>query len=228
MKNTLQLTDQLKDNNNGSAPETIYRLLLDDYSTASFVSGVKTYFGTFKDIDGLFGYLRSDKNLAEDYENVLKAYYKSLSVENRIAKNVTHHEVPFLAQAKVLKTEAASLTNYEWEHRNTWRWPYIMRCDEANTIHLWLSCQGKYYRCIRANFTNLQYRTESDEYRQIGDMFWGYPGQIIVKNGNIENRLFVIEKQFTSKTEALTDHIGFSVKANPIFNSVLEDIFGNG
>ena len=102
MKNALQLTDQLKDNNNGTAPETIYRLLLDDYSTASFVSGVKTYFGTLRDIDGLFGYLRSDKNLAEDYESVLKAYCKSLRVEDCMAKSVSHHDVPFLAQAHEL------------------------------------------------------------------------------------------------------------------------------
>lgn len=39
-----------------------YRLLLDDYSAASFTSFSKEYFGTLKQLKGLFDDIRSEEN----------------------------------------------------------------------------------------------------------------------------------------------------------------------
>lgn len=43
-----------------------YRLLLDDYSSASFTSFSKEYFGTLDQLKGLFDDTRSDEDIAKD------------------------------------------------------------------------------------------------------------------------------------------------------------------
>ena len=44
-----------------------YRLLLDDYSAASFTSFDKDYFGTLEVIDGLFKAIREDEDTVSGY-----------------------------------------------------------------------------------------------------------------------------------------------------------------
>ena len=59
-------------------------------------------------------------------------------------------------------------------------------------------------------------------------MIWGYPGQIQGKIGNLHNQLFVAEKQFKSKTEALNNRMNFIANPDPDFSKILEDVFGDG
>ena len=42
-----------------------YRLLLDDYSAASFTSFDKDYFGTLEQIDGFFQAIKADEDMAK-------------------------------------------------------------------------------------------------------------------------------------------------------------------
>lgn len=77
-----------------------------------------------------------------------------------------------------------------------------MKCDTAESTHLWICCQRKYCRCILTKFTNLQYGTDEENYEPLGAMIWGYPGQIQGTVGNLHNQLFVIEKIFKTKAEA--------------------------
>ena len=51
-----------------------YRLLLDDYSAASFTSFDKDYFGTLEDIGGLFKAIREDEDTAERFQDILSVY----------------------------------------------------------------------------------------------------------------------------------------------------------
>lgn len=71
--------------------------------------------------------------------------------------NVAYRDVPFLVPAKVLGAETSVLTNYSWEHVNTWGCIYKMKCDKAESRHIWFSCHGSYTRCIQTRFTNLLY-----------------------------------------------------------------------
>ena len=112
---------------------------------------------------------------------------------------------------------------------NTWDWPYYMKCDKAESIHIWVSCHGQYCRCIQTAFSNLQYSTDRQGYESLGGMTWGYPGQIDGMPGEIiRNRLFVMEKTFPSRTEAIADMDSFQSSPDPDFSGILEDIFGDG
>ena len=59
-------------------------------------------------------------------------------------------------------------------------------------------------------------------------MIWGYPGQIQGTVGNLHNQLFVIEKIFKTKAEAISDLTNFKTNPDPDFSRILDDIFGDG
>lgn len=205
-----------------------YRLLLDDYSAASFTTFDKAYYGTLEQIGEFFNAIREDEKLAKRQEYILSIHDQYLAGNKKITHNVAYREVPFLVPAKVLGTAKSELSDYSWDHLNTWRWTYRMKCGIVVCDHIWFSCQGKYSRCIQANFTDLQYDGLLGKYEPLGDAFWGYPKQITGANGNLRNRLYVEEKVFKTKADALNDQIEFIHSPNPDFSSVLEDIFGDG
>lgn len=205
-----------------------YRLLLDDYSAAAFTSFDKDYFGTLEQIDEFFESIKADKKFAERQKYVLSIYEQYLAGNKSITHNVAYRDVPFLVPAKVLGTAKSELTDYSWEHLNTWRWPYDMKCDLVVSDHIWFSCYGKYTRCIKVDFTNLQYKVTLNKYEPLGDVIWGYPCQITGKNGNLRNRFYVVEKWFKNKAEAMNDQTKFKEYPDPDFSRVLDDIFGDG
>ncbi len=205
-----------------------YKLLLDDFSAASFTSFDKSYFGTQEQLKGFFDDLRSDEDTAERFRDILSTYDRYLSGEADITHNVAYREVPFLVPAKVLWELPSILTDYEWTHYNTWECPYYMKCDKAESNHIWFSCRGKYCRCNLTLFTNLQYGTSTENYKPLGGMIWGHPGQIWGDIGNLQNRLYVVEKWFPHKQDAYDDWITFRETPTPVFTSFLDDIFGDG
>ena len=205
-----------------------YRLLLDDFSAASFTSFSKSYFGTLEQMKGLFDYIRSDEDIAKRFSGILSVYDRYLAGETEITHGVAYQDVPFLVTAKLLWVETSVLTDYDWTHFNTWEWPYYMKCDKAESTHAWFSCRKKYCRCNLTQFTNLQYGTSKDDYEPLGRTFWGYPGQIQGEVGNLHNQLYVAEKWFDSKAEAFNDWMNFKQNHDPDFSSFLEDVFGDG
>lgn len=207
--------------------EKYYRLLLDDYSAASFTSFSKDYYGTLEQIAGLFEAIKQDAELVKRQKYILGIYERYLAGETKISHKVAYREVPFLVPAKVLGTETTVLLDYAWEHINTWGCPYLMKCDKAESTHIWFSCYRKYSRCIQVQFTNLQYENIDGRYEPLG-MIWGYPEQIAGNHGNLHNRLFVEEKVFKNKTEAMFDRQNFIHNPDPKFDEFLNDIFGDG
>lgn len=103
-----------------------------------------------------------------------------------------------------------------------------MKCDIVVCDHIWFSCCGKYSRCVQVDFTNLQYGNDIEGFKPLGDMIWGYPGQIIGSNGDLRSRLYVEEKVFKNKAEAFNDRIEFIHSPKPNFSKFLDDIFGDG
>lgn len=205
-----------------------YRLLLDDYSGASFTSFSKDYYGTLEQISSLFEAMKEDEEIADRQKYILGIYDRYIAGESKISHQVAYREVPFLVPAKVLGMETTVLENHAWEHTNTWGCPYLMKCDKAECTHIWFSCYGKYSRCIQVKFTNLQYENAVGDYAPLGSMIWGYPEQIAGRNGNLYNRLFVEEKVFKNKAETMNDRMNFIHSPDPQFDEFLNDIFGDG
>ena len=205
----------------------LYRLCLDDYSAASFTSFSKDYFGTLEDITSLINAIRSDKDFADRFPALISCFDRYVAGEKEITHNVAYREVPFLVRAKCLGVSTSYLKNHKWEHLNTWQWPYNMKCTEAKSTHIWISCRGTYARCVKTAFTNLEYENVMCKYVTPG-ITWGLPHQIETEGKTTFNRMFVVEKLFKNKAEALVDMQKFQIEADPDFAEVLNDIFGDG
>lgn len=205
-----------------------YRLLLDDYSAASFTSFDKAYFGTFEELDDFFAVLKEDEVTKKHQADILSAYDEYISGNKTVSHKATYRDVSFLVPAKVLGVETSVLTDYSWDHFNAWQCIYKMKCDKVESTHIWVSCRRRYIRCIQAKFTNLQCENILNKYEPLGDMIWGYPRQIVGSNGNLQNRLFVEEKVFKNKAEAYNNRKEFIHSPDPNFSSFLDDIFGDG
>lgn len=205
----------------------MYKLRLDDYSAASFTTFSKDYFGTLEDISAFIESLRSDEAFSETFADLILHFDRYMSGEKNITHIVAYREEPFLVRAKCLGTSTSYLKNHKWEHLNTWDWPYDMKCKEAKSTHVWLSCRGNYARCIRTEFNDLKYGNSALKYVTPGKS-WGFPHQIEVIGKTTYNRMFVIEKTFKNKKEALIDMQKFEIDPDPNFTEVLNDIFGDG
>lgn len=205
-----------------------HRLRLDDYSTASFTSFDKDYFGTLEDIDGLFEAIREDENTVDQFQDILSVYDQYLAGNRKVTHNVAYRDVPFLVPAKVLAVETSVLTDHSWEHVNTWDCIYQMKCDKAESKHIWFSCHGSYTRCIQTRFTNLLYESAAGSYVSHDGWMWGFPHQLEYEPPITESRLYVVEKSFKNKAEAMADRINFIQNPDSQFGNVLDDLFGDG
>lgn len=205
-----------------------YRLILDDYSAASFTSFSKDYFGKMEDIAGLFKAIREDDSIADSFKDLLSVYKLYLSGDKKVTHRVAYQEVPFLVPAKKLGSETTVLNNHTWNHTNTWGYIYEMRCEKAESTHIWLSCHGKYSRCIQTRFTNLEYMNPLGKHTSHGGRMWGFPHQLEYESPISESRLFVVEKFFKNKAETINDHLNFVHNPDPKFDSVVDDLFGDG
>ena len=47
-------------------------------------------------------------------------------------------------------------------------------------------------------------------------------------SNKVFNRLYVVEKCFKNKQEAVEDMNGFSIKPDPVYYEIINDIFGDG
>lgn len=207
----------------------LYRLQLDDFSAASFTSYGKDYFGTMEQIQSLFDYLRSGEDLAGKFEYILGVNDRYLAGEKEITHNVAYQEVPFLVPATVLREAKSVIRDHSWTHMNTWDCSYYMAFRKAENTHLWISCCGSFCRVIQAEFEGLLYGIDPKDLRPLGSMTLGYPGQIeLLPDGRLRNRLFVIDRYFDSKEEAMEDYAKYEVQPNPKYGTILDDIFGDG
>lgn len=206
----------------------LYRLCLDDYSTPDFCSFNKDYIGTLEDIKTFIEALRNDEKYAKSESRLIEAWDSYTAGNHEITYNATYQENKFLVRVKCLGTAGTILTDCEWEHLNTWWYPYYTKCSQAKSTHIRVSYQGKYRRCVRVKFMSLQCKSTTDEYIQFNGMCRGYP-HMIEKDGDITyNRMYVLEKSFKNKVEALLDLKAFIATPDIEYRNVLNDIFGDG
>jgi len=205
-----------------------YQLLLDDYAAPSCTSFNKDYYGTLQELYGFFKAMKEDEKTAEQQEYILSVYDKYLAGNKTINHNVAYQEVPFLIPAKVLGTEKSVFTDYSWDHFNTWNCLYRMKCEKAESTHIWVSCNGKYARCIQTKFTNLLYESPTGRWVSHDGWMLGFPHQLEYDPPYTFSRLFVVEKVFKKEEEAMNDIKNFIHNPDPVFKKVLDDLFGNG
>ena len=138
-------------------PSFYYRLELDDYSAAAFTSFGKYYYGTLDEIRDFIDELCSNEDFGDRFVELILAFYAFEAGQHDVKHNVAYRDVPLLVPVRLLYKEKITLDNHAWEHLNTWRWPYNMRCEKVESEHLWFACGREYCRAAKAVFTNLQY-----------------------------------------------------------------------
>jgi len=205
-----------------------YRVELDDYAAPSFTSFGKSYFGTLDDVRSFISALENDPEDGKNYAELISAFHAFEQGDSSPMIHVAYNKVPLLKPTRLLFEETLKVDSYSWEHQNIWGFPYHMRCSQINAKHLWLECEGKFYRSIMAQFTNLQYGGTIGQWKAIGGMIWGHPG-ILEKSGSVmRNRLAEREKTFDSLNELNEDHAMFQNKPDPDYTEFCNDIFGDG
>ena len=138
-------------------PSVYYRLELDDYSAAAFTSFGKYYYGTLDEIRDFIDKLCSNEDFGDRFVELILAFYAFEAGQHDVKHNVAYRDVPLLVPVRLLHKEKITLDNHAWEHLNTWRWPYNMRCEKVESEHFWFACGREYCRAAKAVFTNLQY-----------------------------------------------------------------------
>ena len=208
--------------------EQYYCLHLDDYSAAAFTSFGKAYYGTMAEIKAFIEALDSDSEYHETYSKLISAFREYEAGNTAVKHNVAYQEIPLLEPVKLLGTAALRLDNYRWEHLNTWRWPYNMKCDVVDTTHYWFALDGIYCRTVKARFNNLRYEDIGGGWTAIEDRFWGFPMMIVPDGRYLYNRLAVEEKRFKRKKDAEEDRAAFPKTRDVDFTEFCNDIFGDG
>ena len=89
-----------------------YRILLDDYSAASFTSFDKAYFGTMSDLEGGIKAIEVEKCFAERFSSLTKTFRAYQSGQHNITHNVAYQEVRFLDKVTLLYRESYTAENW--------------------------------------------------------------------------------------------------------------------
>ena len=208
--------------------EQYYCLHLDDYSTPAFISYGKAYYGTMEDLKAFMDALDKAEETHERFEKLIGAFRAYEAGNTAVKHNVAFQEIPLLEPVKLLGTATLRLDNYHWEHLNTWKWPYKMRCDVVDTTHYWFSLDGIYCRAVKARFENLQYDGIGSKWSPLDSCFWGFPKMIEPEGRHLYNRLAVEEKRFKRKKDAEADRASFMLTRDVDFSEFCNDIFGDG
>lgn len=202
----------------------VYRILLDDYSKPGFVSSSKNYYGTLADINGFITSLEEyDK---ERFKELIDAFKTYLQGNKKVTHNVAYRDEKLLEPVQIFGYFEHTMTNYQWEHINTWGFPYDVKFDKADIEHFWLSVRKKYYRCMRAEIENLVYKNPVDEWSPIGSFVLGYPCMLKREFDKLQNRLAVDEIVFDSKEAMENDMNNFDKSV--VFTQFCDEIFGDG
>lgn len=174
---------------------------LPDYSKPAFCTFTKRYFGTMKEINSFLDSLMTE--------------------ERKCIGKLSFHPVP------VLGTRSSVLSDFAFNHENIWGATYKIHCDLLKSVHVWVKCEDRFFRCMKTAATNLQFCSEFDpNLRPIKKMFWGFPHVIECEDPVTFNQLYVIEKEFSSQFDAELDMRKFSSDVN--LSGFLDDIFGDG
>lgn len=208
--------------------EQYYCLNLDDYSAASFTSFGKAYYGTLPQIRAFIRAIENDAYRCQDFKRLIDAFHAYEAENTEVKHYVAYQEIPLLEPVELIAEIPQRYDSYQWEHLNTWRWPYYMKCSCVETKHLWIRAEGYYTRCIMARFENLSYKGFGDQWSMVDGAFWGFPHVIDLDGQFCYNRLAVEEKRFKSKTEFMEDRTQFPTERDVAFTEFCNDIFGDG
>lgn len=201
-----------------------YALHLWDASIPGFCSLDKMYIGTEEDIKSVAKIMEEE----EHYPDTIKAIADYFAGNTEATHNIAYQEIPILTPVTLIAKRNFIIGKTEWEHLNTWQWPYNMRFDGAELSQIIIKYKNEYHRCLRAKIKNLQYKSVVGNYEPLGTSFWGN-GFIFEVTENdsertLENLLYVSEIAYAKLKDAKADFETDNIK----FEGICDEIFGDG
>ncbi|MBR1810037.1 MAG: hypothetical protein IJ766_00095 [Clostridia bacterium] len=200
-----------------------YLLFLDDPALPGFVSGSKMYIGTEDDLL-LFAQRLNENNAYPETASKIQSYFTG---DRNAVHRIAYQVLPILVPLTILDHSHIIQNAYEWNHINTWGFPYRMGFSKAVFSQIAFLYDKKYYRCVRAIISDLYYLSEDGKRNDLKDGFWGNRWNFDVRSMQqggfeIRNLLYVVEDVHTSQTAATdllhsTDHINLKEFCDDIF-----------
>ena len=225
----VQAYDALEERRKNDMEKQYFRLRLWDYSTPSFVSKSKAFYGTLADIRSFIGALEADEKTKKDFQETIAAFREFEAGNHAVTHNIAYQEIPLLEPVRIWFEAMLRLDNYSWSHKNTWDCDYSMRCRNVVMQHLWIETPDGFQRVVKAHFKNLQYRGEGREtWSNFNIPFWGHPKILHVDGESIFNRLAVEEKSFENRDAAAHNYVQFYEEKDVDLTEFCNEIFGDG
>ena len=204
--------------------KTLYGITLDDYFSPSFCSSTKTYFGSLDEIQAFIESLED----TEQYLITKEAFKRYLEGDTEATHHVAYSEYRLLETVEVLAEEEIKLDKTAWEFLNVWRFPQYMEIDSGSVKKVILKHEKTYLRAIKASVSGLRTADRPDapksEWLELCGGFWGHPGILKANENTVHSTLYMKEKEYKAKKEAIENF-----RTDPVsLDCMCEDVFGDG
>ena len=209
----------------------IHELQLDDAACPSFCSFTKGFYGTYRDIKAFMNAL-AEHNEKGHHDMILKAFQAWETGDHEVEHSPAYHTCKLLTPREIFHRTEHLLKNVEFRHMNIWDFPYDFKADTVQVEQMLIKGKSDgYVRCLRASFENLTVRSpetpipQMQEWKPVGNRFWGYPQMMVLEDDRIYSRLFMEQQTYADLAEALRD-MEDSEKLD--YSVICEEIVGDG
>lgn len=211
--------------------EIIYEIQLDDAACPSFCSFTKGFYGTYRDIKSFMTALTED-NEKGHHDSILNAFRAWEAGDLEVEHSLAYHTCRLVTPRQIFHRTEHLLENVEFRHMNIWDFPYDFKADTVRVEQILIKGESDgYVRCLRASFENLTVRRpetpipQMQEWKPVGNRFWGYPQMMVLEDDRIYSRLFMEQQTYADLAEALRD-MEDSEKLD--YSVICEEIVGDG
>lgn len=203
--------------------EQYYALQLWDATKLGITPFEKTYIGTEKEILEIAKDMEKEKK----YPDTVIAIKKYFAGDKTATHLIAFEKVPVLTPIIVKTERVLSLDRYEWVHKNDWALAENLKCDGVEASQIIVKYQGKYLRCIRARFKNLQYEFEEGVFfgiERMRDNNFVYNFTATDDDTFLKSKLYAEEIIYDKYKDAKADFESMDLR----FFEMCNDVFGNG
>ena len=164
----------------------------------------------------------------EQYLITKEAFKRYLEGDTEATHHVAYSEYRLLETVEVLAEEEIKLDKTAWEFLNVWRFPQYMEIDSGTVKKVLLKHGKTYLRAIKASVRGLRTADRPDapksEWLELCGGFWGHPGILIANENTVHSTLYMKEKEYKTKKEAIE-----KFRTDPVsLDCLCEDVFGDG
>lgn len=206
----------------------LYQMCLEDCACPSFCSAYKPFFGTLDEIEEFVFAHKADGEKEGEMPEIVSAFEAWKAGQKDVMHTVSYSPLPLLTPAKLVYRAEQTWQNYRWEHFNIWKCVYHMRCSSVQTEHRWVECEGRFMRCVIADFENLEWSDDEKQWYPVDEDVWGLCHMLCFENNSVRNRLAEPEKNFETQEKMQEDYQIFLKNPTPVFCEFCNEIFGDG